>query len=616
MIRSSRDLTARLARLYLALAFLIPATLCGGVPGHAAEEKPAPPPVAETALEDFSRPMGPPDPYNRGTPRGSIYGYIVACREGDYERAAQYLDLRRLPAGDRKRGPELARDFKTILDQTLWVDFLTLSDSDAGHADDGLPAWQDPLGEIETEQGLVQLLLQRVPREVDDVRIWKLSSATVAQIPKLRAEFSLVWLEEQLPSVFFDFHLLELALWQWLALTLLAFGAWLISLLFAGSGVRLLGAALARRAKTLDERIVHVVRGPVRLIITVCLFAFGHTPLGLSLGAQQWLRGLEKLVLAFAATWLVLRLIDLGALVLRQRLLRRGQTGMIPALIPGQRFTKAVIVLIAVLSVLGTLGVNVTAAVAGLGVGGIAIALAAQKTLENLFGGITLFADRPVQVGDFFRYGDKVGTVEEIGLRSTRVRTLDRTVVSVPNAEFSNLHLENFAKRDRVRLWTMIGLRYETTPEQLRYVLAQLRQLLLAHPRITDDPARVRFVGFGAYSLDLEVFAYVDTSDWNEFLQVREDVYLRFMEAIKEAGTGFAFPSNTTYIGRDDGLSEEKVRAAEQRVAAWRDRGELPFPHFPEDFRQEAENTLDWPPDGSPEARRGAGDADPDRSTP
>jgi MscS family membrane protein len=347
----------------------------------------------------------------------------------------------------------------------------------------------------------------------------------------------------------------------------------------------------------------------VRLIITVCLFAFGRAPLGLSLGAQQWVGGLEKLVLAFAATWLALRLIDLGALVLRQRLLHRGQTGMIPALVPGQRFTKAVIVLIAVLSVLGTLGVNVTAAVAGLGVGGIAIALAAQKTIENLFGGITLFADQPVQVGDFFRFGDQVGTVEEIGLRSTRVRTLDRTVISVPNAEFSNLHLENFARRDQMRLWTMIGLRYETTPEQLRYVLARLRQVLLAHPRITDDPARVRFVGFGAYSLDLEVFAYADTSDWNEFLQIREDVYLRFMEAIKEAGTGFAFPSSTTYIGRDGGLNEEQVRAAEQRVATWRDRHELPFPHFPEDFQRKVENTLDWPPEGSPNARPGATDA-------
>jgi MscS family membrane protein len=400
-----------------------------------------------------------------------------------------------------------------------------------------------------------------------------------------------------------------------MALTLLAFGAWLGSLLLAGTAIRLLGAPVARKAMTLDPRIVHLVRGPVRLLITVALFAFGCASLGISVGAQQWLRGLEKLLVAVAATWLVLRLIDLGALALRQRMEQRGQTGLIPALVPAQRFTKAAILLIAFLSVLGTLGVNVTAALAGVGVGGIAIALAAQKTIENLFGGVTLFADQPVRVGDFFRFGSQVGTVEEIGLRSTRVRTLDRTVVSVPNAEFSNLHLENFATRDRMRLWTMIGLRYETTPEQLRFVLAELRRVLLAHPRVTDDPARVRLVGFGAYSLDLEVFAYVDTSDWSEFLEIREDVYLRFMQAIKEAGTGFAFPSNTTYLGRDEGLEQDRVRHAEERVATWRGRGELPFPHFPDEFREEVENTLDWPPVGSPNAPGAGGGAGPKRGS-
>jgi MscS family membrane protein len=239
--------------------------------------------------------------------------------------------------------------------------------------------------------------------------------------------------------------------------------------------------------------------------------------------------------------------------------------------------------------------------VAGLGVGGIAVALAAQKSLENLFGGISLFADRPVRVGDFFRYGAEVGTVEEIGLRSTRIRTLDRTVVAIPNAEFSNLRLENFAKRDRMRLWTMIGVRYETTPDQLRFLLARLREILWAHPRITDDPARVRFVGFGRHSLDLEVFAYANTDDWGEFLGIREDIYLRFMDAVKEAGTGFAFPSTTTYVGRDDGLGAEETRRAEARVAEWREKGELPFPHFPEDFREEKWNTGDWPPPGSPQ---------------
>ena len=237
-----------------------------------------------------------------------------------------------------------------------------------------------------------------------------------------------------------------------------------------------------------------------------------------------------------------------------------------PALVPTQRIVKVFVVAFGLLAVLAIAGVNVTAAVAGLGVGGLAVALAAQKTIENLFGGATLFADQPVRVGDFCRFGGQVGTIEEIGLRSTRVRTLDRTVVSIPNAEFSNLHLENFAKRDRMRIYTMIGVLYETTPEQLRYLLARLRELLLEHPRITDDPARVRFVGFGAYSLDLELFAYADTADWNELLQIREDLYLRIMDVVNESGTGFAFPSSTMYVGHHEGPDAEASRAAAERV--------------------------------------------------
>jgi MscS family membrane protein len=244
-------------------------------------------------------------------------------------------------------------------------------------------------------------------------------------------------------------------------------------------------------------------------------------------------------------------------------------------------------------------GFNVTALVAGLGIGGLAFALAAQKTIENLFGGVTLLADRPIVVGDFCRFGDKIGTVEEIGLRSTRIRTLDRTVVTVPNAQFSDLQLENFAKRDVIRLYAVLGVRYETTPDQLRFVLAELRSMLLAHPKVSPDPARVRFVGFGAYSLDLELFAYVYTADWNEFLTIREDIFLRIMDIVESAGSGFAFPSQTTYLGRDDGLDEEKTREAQTRVETWRKENRLPFPDFDPEEKQRVRDTLAFPPEGS-----------------
>ena len=584
---------------------LVLATLpLSGARAQTSEQAPPEPAVsdAKPPVEDFARPTDPRDPFNRGTPRSAMYGFIVASRKGDYERAANFLDLRRLPPDERERGAQIARRLKTVLDQTLWVDFATLSDRNAGFSDDGLPAWQDLLGTIETAEGLVTLLLQRVPREGDEVRIWKIAAVTVDGVGDLYDEFGPGRLEAWLPPVFFEVHFLDLALWQWLGLVVLALASWIASMLLAGTTTRVLGAIFTRRGRSLDEGIVRVVRGPVRLGLTVILFALGGRYLALDVSVYELLRVLVRLLLVVAAAWLTFHIVDVFVLGLRSRAEDRGSLRLVPVLVPLQRFAKVVIVLIGVLGVLGTLGVNITAAVAGLGVGGIAVALAAQKTIENLFGGINLFADRPVRVGDFFRYGDQVGTVEDIGLRSTRVRTLDRTVVTIPNAEFSNLRLENFAKRDRMRLYTMIGVRYETTPEQLRFLLARLREILLAHPRVTDDPARVRF---GAYSLDLEIFAYVDTSDWSEFLGIREHLYLLFMDAIKQAGTGFAFPSTTTYVGRDDGLDAEQARQAEHRVVEWREQGELPFPAFSDARRRELENSLDWPPPGSPEASRG-----------
>lgn len=237
------------------------------------------------------------------------------------------------------------------------------------------------------------------------------------------------------------------------------------------------------------------------------------------------------------------------------------------------------------------LGLPLPAVIAGLGVGGLAVALAAQPTVENLIGSFSLFADRPVRVGDFCSYGDRIGTVEEIGLRSTQIRGLDRTVTVVPNADFAKTQITNFSRRDRMLLQTTLALRYETTPDQLRFVLVKLRELLLAHPRILDELLRVRFAGLGEYALQVAIFAYVDTTDYEEFLAIREDVLLRVMDVLSDAGTSLAFPSETKYEASS--LPADRVEAAEAQVQAWRAAGSLPFPEFPSEYREKIEGTLD-----------------------
>ncbi len=230
-----------------------------------------------------------------------------------------------------------------------------------------------------------------------------------------------------------------------------------------------------------------------------------------------------------------------------------------------------------------------------------------QDIFANFFSGLVLLFERPMRVGDFCRFGDQVGTVEAIGLRSTKVRGLDRTVINVPNADFSKKELVNYAKRDRMLLKTTIALRYETSDEQLRYVLARIRELLLSHPKIAEDPARARFVGYGDFSLNIEIFAYGIADNWGEFLGIQEDVLLRIKQIVEESGTGFAFPSQTTYLSRDEGLDAERTAAAEAQVQAWRSEHKLPFPEFSERQRGQFRNSLDYPPAGSPYTGLAAG---------
>ena len=232
-------------------------------------------------------------------------------------------------------------------------------------------------------------------------------------------------------------------------------------------------------------------------------------------------------------------------------------------------------------------GIGITPIIAGLGVGGLAVALAIRPTLENIMGGFVLFADKPVRVGEFCSFGDKMGTVEKIGLRSTRVRGLDRTVITVPNADFAQMQIVNFTRRDMNLFQCKIGLRYETTPDQLRYVAAKIRKLLIQHSKVSPDPARVRLSEFGDSAYVLEVFAFVMAADWGEFLAIKEDLNLRIAEIVRESGTSFAFPSQTVYFTRDAGVDAARGEATEAEVRQWREEQRLPFPDF--DFAERAE---------------------------
>jgi MscS family membrane protein len=563
-------------------------THCGSA---RAQEAPAEPTVTAT-------PAGPEDDFHRGVPRSAMRGFLEACWAGDFKRAANYMDLRRLPVAQRdKKGPVLAEDLCTVIDRTLWIDPEVLSDTEDGLTEDGLPPRRDLAGTIQSEAGPVDVVLERVPRD-DGVLVWKLSSNTVAKIPDLYREFSYGPLAERLPAPLRDIRFLRLQLFQWIGLALLLLLVTGLSWLVTRLILRVTRMIAARTRTRVDDELVARIGGPLRLTLGILLFYAGTFLFAFSVRARGLVAGATGLIAIAGGTWVVLRLVDVLARAMEQRYLgpRRHVASLAPL---ARRAMKAVVVMMAVLVTIQNLGFNVTSLLAGVGIGGLAIALAAQKTVEHLFGGVTLVTDAPVRVGDFCRFGDRVGTVEDIGMRSTRIRTLDRTVITIPNGEFASMQIENFSKRDRIWLHTTLGLRYETSPDQLRFILVEIKKLLLGHPKIDPDPARVRFVGFGAYSLDLEIFAYVTTADINTFLAIQEDILLRIMELIAASGSGFAFPSHTSYFTRDTGLDPERTRAAEDSVRAWRAANELCLPNFPPDQAAALRGKLQYPPAGA-----------------
>lgn len=554
---------------------------------------------AATATVTPQRAAAPETYGERGTPRASVSGFLAAAQAGDWERAASFLDPGRAAAPDAALA---ARQLREVLARQVWIEPTALSDAAEGYADDGLPADRDSVGWIEGADGPRQIVVQRLRR--DGAQVWLFSSASVAAARETYEALDYGRLTAMLPPPLRDYHLFGIPLWQWIALIGLVLVAYLVALLVTRLGLALLGP-LARRTRTqIDDRLLALAGGPARLLVAVAVFSAGRLPLGLPVALTAVLAAVEQALVVVAATWIVLRLLDVIAELLRERLLQRGQVSATGLVAPGMRTAKVFVVILALVAALDNFGFNVTALLAGLGVGGIAVALAAQKSVENLFGGVTLYADQPVRVGDFCRFGDTVGTVEDIGLRSTRIRTLERTVVSVPNAEFANLHLENFSRRDKFWYHPTVGLRYETTPDQLRYILVEVRKMLYAHPKVDNVPARIRFTRFGAYSLDLEIFAYVRAADFDRFLEVQEDLHLRLMDIVAAAGSSFAFPSQTTYLESGAPLSDDRRREIEGAVAGWRERDALYLPDLPAERIAELDGSLDYPPAGTPAAAR------------
>jgi MscS family membrane protein len=469
------------------------------------------------------------------SPRSTMRGFLRAAHAGDWDEAATYLDLRRIPKDHRAQaGPLFARQVYTVLDRTLWVDLDALSDAPEGDRDDGLPARRELVGTIRTAQGPVDVVLERAA-QADGTLGWKIAAATVSEIPDLYAEFGNGWLESFLPTPLLEIRFLSFYLWQWIALVLVSAAGLVLGWLTSGIVLRLLGLLVPEERRTDHDRLLGGLTGPLRLLIALFVVSASVPFLALSVPAAARVALVRKTLSIIGITWLALRMGDVLAAIADSRLRAHGRAAAVSVVPLGRRTLKAFIAVIAALAVVQNLGYDATGILAGLGIGGLALALAAQKTVENLLGGVMLITDQPVRVGDLCRFGTRTGTVEDIGFRSTRVRTPERTVVSIPNAEFASTQIENLALRDRMQLTATLPLRIDTTAAQLRRVLNEIRLLVDGTARIDRTSSSVRLATVGASSLDVEITAYVLTRSWDEFLAIREDVLLRVLELLEAA---------------------------------------------------------------------------------
>jgi MscS family membrane protein len=355
-------------------------------------------------------------------------------------------------------------------------------------------------------------------------------------------------IQRLLPSALFNMGPQGLMWWQWLAFPVLAAVAWAIGRPL-GATTRGILRRLFRRTQTKwDDRLLARIGAALTMLWALAAFRLLLPVLELQPEASRFVHRILAATAVVTTFWALWRSITVLIEMLLERPWAADNASARSLLTVAGNLVRAAIVAVGVVSTIAAFGYPVATILAGLGIGGIAFAFGAQKTVENLFGSVALATDQPFRVGDFVKIEEFVGTIERIGTRSTRIRTLDRTLITIPNGRLSDMRIETFAARDRIRFTTTIGLVYETTQAQMARVIEGFEQALRAHPKIWQDTVVVRFAGFGASSLDIEIMCWFETIDYNEFRDCRQQALFEFMRVVEQVGTSFAFPTQTLHV--------------------------------------------------------------------
>lgn len=486
----------------------------------------------------------PLDELNRGTPRSCVEGFLKATRQKNYVQAAQYLDLRHLPEGSRvKQGPKLAQHLQVVLDRAVWIDLELLSDTPQGQDDDTLLPNQERVGEFEIEGKTFNILLQRVSRD-DGSFIWQFSASTVNLIPKMYSLVKYSPLGELLANIIpEDIQLFGVPVWQWITLVVIAF----LSYLAASILIRLLEFLIRRKTPDLDAQASQFIAGPIRVLLAVLIFRgvvefLEPSPITLALLRAETL-------LTIVIIWTGMRMLDLLLEFLIRQFQKREREAAIVLLRPINGLLKACLIILGVILWLSHIGFNITTLLAGFGIGGAALALAAQDTLKNFFGSVMIMLDKPFLVGQRIKAKGHDGVVEEIGVRSTKLHLLTGHQAVIPNEELARIDVENIGRRPYIKRSTKIRLAYDTPLEKVEKAVTIIRNILDNHEGMKPEmPPRVFFNEFNPDSLNILVLYWYHPPDYWAFNALNQRVNLQIMREFEQQGIRFALPSSITYL--------------------------------------------------------------------
>lgn len=514
-----------------------------------------------------------PDPLGRDNPRGCLLGFIKAAQEERYSLAAEYFQ----PSRARKHvseedDEELAEQLLAILNQKFTGPLDFISRDPQGRLDDGLPADQEKISSGLGTGDEFPVLLVRVEDE-QGRKLWYISRATLARVPKAFDSLTFPELERKMPQYLVEHRFLSMPFWQWLAIVLFI----PLAFLLARAMTKLLEVALlfwrkARHRPALPIEPLTKV-GPLTYVVALLIHSALVGYIGTSLLYRIYYHRVVMIFLTISCYWLLTRITRAISSRIGASLSSRGMYAERSIVSLIRRFVEVSIFLFMTLLVLHGLGFDVTTALAGVGIGTLALGLGAQKTFENMFGGVSILFDKVIQVGDTCKVNNQIGVVEDIGLRSTRLRTPERTLLSVPNGIMATAVVENLRFRDKFLCQQVIRLRYDLSPDHVRFVLEEIRELLLENPKVEDSTARVRFIRFADYALEVEIYCYILEPDYSSYLATQEAVLLSIMDSLEKAGVVVALPTQTTFVTQDSWVAPEKAKAAKAAIEKMRDPG-------------------------------------------